>query len=219
VTTKKLDPSRMNSLVVGNLRFQQGHFHEERETFVELVKGQEPRALYIGCSDSRVVANFILDAGPGEVFVVRNVGAVVPRPEDPAADSVVSAIEYAIFHLKVRHVVVCAHDHCGALEAIAHGVDPATPVGSWLHRAAKSLPAHVLAQVATIPAGNLAELFVRAQFVNLTMHEVTQKALRERRVQLHAWVYDPETGRVRVMGDDGKFGVVVAERLPTRVSA
>ena len=98
---------RANSLLIGNSRFQ-AVFKQNRGAFLELLKGQNPRALYIGCADSRVVPNFIIDAGPGEVFVMRNVGAVVPPPGRDDALGIAAAVEFAVFHLNVPRVVVCA---------------------------------------------------------------------------------------------------------------
>lgn len=213
VTDAKRPAPRMNSLIAGNLRFQAGKFLVEREKFIDLLRGQEPRALYIGCADSRVVPNFIIDAGPGEVFVVRNVGAVVPRIDDPASASIASAVEYAVFNLHVKHVVVCGHDRCGAIHAITEGLDPSTTVGSWLSRATATMPARLLANLGSIPEPELVERFVRAQYVNLTTYPVMQRALVEGKSVLHAWVYDPETGRLREMGDDGAFHEVRAEHV------
>lgn len=203
----------MNSLIAGNLRFQAGKFLVERDRFIDLLRGQEPRALYIGCADSRVVPNFIIDAGPGEVFVVRNVGAVVPRVDDPASAVIASAVEYAVFTLHVKHVVVCGHDRCGAIHAITEGLDPASHVGGWLSRATASLPPRLLADLHSVSESMLVERFVRAQYVNLTTYPVMQRALAEGKSVLHAWVYDPETGRIREMGDDGAFREVMPEHV------
>src|SRR5689334_3137031 len=126
---------RVNSLIAGNLRFQDV-FAQKRGAFLELLKGQNPRALYIGCADSRVVPNFIIDAGPGEVFVMRNVGAVVPAEGHDGAVSIAAAIEYAVFHLSVPRIVVCGHDHCGAMKAILAGPEGQSPLVEWLTQAA-----------------------------------------------------------------------------------
>jgi carbonic anhydrase len=213
VSDPKKPAPRMNSLIAGNLRFQAGKFLVERDRFIDLLRGQSPRALYIGCADSRVVPNFIIDAGPGEVFVVRNVGAVVPRVDDPASAVIASAVEYAVFTLHVKHVVVCGHDRCGAIHAITEGLDASSHVGGWLSRATSTLPPRLLADLKSVSEPMLVERFVRAQYVNLTTYPVMQRALAEGKSVLHAWVYDPETGRIREMGDDGTFHEVMPEHV------
>jgi carbonic anhydrase len=206
---------RLNSLLVGNVRFQTV-FKQNRGTFLELLKGQTPRALYIGCADSRVVPNFIIDAGPGEVFVVRNVGAVVPPPGEPDALGIAAAVEFAVFHLNVPHVVVCAHDHCGALKGILGGVDVTSPLGEWLTQAAGEIP-KTYSNGAALPLNTYTELFVRMQHANLLAHDIAQRAVTEKNVRFSAWVYNPENGRIRELSDDGTFHEHVAGEQPTEV--
>ncbi len=192
-----------SNLLLGNLRFQK-RFQEERETFVKLVAGQQPRALYIGCADSRVVPNFIVDAGPGEVFVARNVGAIVAPPSDPLGMSIGAALEFAIESLQVPEVIVCGHDHCGALKAIAGGnVDLKSNLGFWLRRGLDSVKD--LGDLSSIALPRLVERFVQAQYSNLLEYEVVARAVEQRRIVTHAWVYDPATGRIRAMAADGSF--------------
>lgn len=192
-----------STLLQGNVRFQRW-FQEDRETFARLVARQEPRAFYIGCSDSRVVPNFILDAPPGEVFVARNVGAIVPPPRDPLGTATGAALEFAIDHLGVREVIVCAHDHCGALRGIVEGrVDLKSNLGYWLERGLYSL--RELGDLSAIPPRELTERFAARQLQNLLEFEVLGRAITEGRVVAHAWVYDPATGRIRAQGEDGGF--------------
>ena len=199
---------RLSTLLQGNVRFQ-GTFKENRSQFLELLKGQNPRALYIGCADSRVVPNFIIDAGPGEVFVVRNVGAVVQPPGEVDALGIAAAIEFAVFNIGVPRVVVCGHDHCGAMKAILAGAESTSPLGEWLVRSAGEIPMTFSdGQKLTLPV--FTELFVRMQHSNLLAHEIAHRAMDEKGVKFLAWVYNPENGRIREMGDDGTFHEVVA---------
>lgn len=194
---------RMNSLIAGNLRFQDV-FAQKRGSFLELLKGQNPRALYIGCADSRVVPNFIIDAGPGEVFVVRNVGAVVPAPGHDDALGIAAAIEYAVFHLNVPRIVVCGHDHCGAMKAILDGTEGESPLAEWLGHAAGEIP-KTYSDGQKLPPSVYTELFVRMQHAHLTHYDITQRAIAEKGTSVLAWVYNPENGRIREMRDDGSF--------------
>jgi len=99
-------------------RFRREHYDRLQQTYRDLVeKGQHPRALFIGCSDSRVIPDLLAGADPGELFVLRTVGAIVPvyGSDDDATGA---AVEYAVLALGVRHIVVCAHSHCGAMRAL-----------------------------------------------------------------------------------------------------
>jgi carbonic anhydrase len=208
-----------SKLLEGNLRFQKW-FQEDRETFAKLVSKQEPRAFYVGCSDSRVVPNFILDAAPGEVFVARNVGGIVPPPHDPLGMSIGAALEFAVDNLGVQEIIVCGHDDCGALKAIAAGkVELKTNLGYWLKRGAESLRD---VDVATVHPRLLVERFVEAQYHHLLEFDVVQKALAEGRISVHGWVYDGSSGRIRAMSADGVFHEVIggeSAEPPARIIA
>jgi len=196
-----------SKLLEGNLRFQKW-FREDRETFAKLVSKQEPRAFYVGCSDSRVVPNFILDAAPGEVFVARNVGGIVPPPHDPLGMSIGAALEFAIENLGVTEVVVCGHDDCGALKGIVAGkVALHSNLGYWLKRGAESLKS--LGDLSTIPMRRLVEQFVQQQHQHLLEFDLVQRAIADKRVTVHGWVYDGSTGRIRAMAPDGVFHEVI----------
>lgn len=197
-----------SKLLAGNLRFQQW-FRDDRETFAKLVSKQEPRAFYVGCSDSRVVPNFILDAAPGDVFVARNVGGIVPPPDHPLAVSIGAALEFAVNSLGVSEIILCGHDDCGALKGIVKGdIDLASNLGIWLSHGAESL---AKSDRATLPMARLVERFVEAQYRNLLEFELVERALALGRVTVHAWVYDPATGRIRARAADGLFHEVIGE--------
>src|SRR5687767_11338028 len=111
-------------LLSGHARFRSEYFAKEGEFLKALARdGQNPSALYIGCSDSRVVPELLTGSRPGELFVVRNVANVVP-PHEHADASVGAAIEYAIAHLHVPHLIVCGHDGCGGVRAALDGIEP-----------------------------------------------------------------------------------------------
>src|ERR1041385_2086979 len=111
----------MQKLQDGIHHFQATYFATNRELFEQLaVAGQRPETLFITCSDSRVVPNLITNAGPGELFIVRNVGNIVPSADHGVIGGVSAAIEYAVEVLDVGNVIVCGHTHCGAIDAILH---------------------------------------------------------------------------------------------------
>lgn len=181
-------------LLHGHFHFQKSHF-EKRASMMRLaVEGQKPLALYVGCSDSRVVPELLTSAAPGELFVLRNVGAFVPERHD-ADVSVGAAIEYAINALGVQHVVVCGHSGCGAVKAALEGRDKLgdtmPELRGWL--------AGIEAGVAPVRDAGLAgdelvrvavEENVLVSLHHLMSYEAVARALEAGRLQLHAWYYD-----------------------------
>jgi carbonic anhydrase len=194
-------------LIEGNLRFQREVFEPRRAAFEQLIEGQTPRALYVGCSDSRVVAELILDVAPGELFVVRNIGAIVPHSDDLASTSLGAAIDYAIHVLQVPDIVVCGHDLCGGLRAI---VDGTSRVGShlerWLRKGSSDVKGFdLLDHVSEMSLEELVERFVSVQVDTLGDYDVVVEARAEGRLHLHGAVYDPRTGKLRIRQDSGGF--------------
>jgi len=121
-------------------RFRKDHYHRLEKTYRDLVEhGQNPRTLFIACSDSRVVPHLLAGADPGQLFVVRNVGAIVP-PYGSDQHATGAAIEYAVLVLGVIHIVVCAHSHCGAMRALYHPPKEGAPhLNRWLEHAREAV--------------------------------------------------------------------------------
>ncbi|MEU8326255.1 carbonic anhydrase [Nonomuraea sp. NPDC048881] len=183
----------MQDLAEGVARFQRDVFPAKAELFARLATHHTPHTLFIGCSDARVVPELITGTEPGDLFVIRTAGNLVPayRPE---ADGVAASIEYAVAALGVRDVVVCGHSACGAMTALAEGHDlsGAPTVAAWLRHADAAR-----ARTAThgdVPA--LVRQNVLAQLANLATHPSVARALAAGKVTLHGWVYDIPTGRV-----------------------
>src|SRR5512145_286977 len=126
----------MQKLVQGLHAFKRGYFARHRQLFEQLAaSGQNPETLFITCCDSRVVPNLITQAAPGELFIVRNIGNIIPGPDLPGGTS--AAIEYAVEVLKVEDIIVCGHTQCGAMQAV---LEPKTvahlpSVSRWIQRA------------------------------------------------------------------------------------
>ena len=129
-------PALPEELLDGFHRFRAGRYHDERERYRQLVEaGQRPATMLIACSDSRSGPETVFDAGPGELFVVRNVGALVPvyAPDD-RSHAASAALEYAVLALAVRSIVVMGHGRCGGVRAALDGAVPLTStdfIGSW----------------------------------------------------------------------------------------
>ncbi|MEU6050397.1 carbonic anhydrase [Streptomyces xanthochromogenes] len=182
----------MQDLAEGVARFQRGVFPAKAELFAHLATTHRPGTLFIGCSDARVVPELLTQSEPGELFVIRTAGNLVPA-YTPGADGVAASVEYAVGVLGVRDIVVCGHSACGAMTALAEGHDLAAlpAVADWL-RHADAAPAHAgTADLAALVRGN-----VRAQLANLATHPLVARALAEQRLTLHGWVYDIPTGSI-----------------------
>lgn len=163
--------------------------------FKSLGKGQNPEMLYIGCSDSRVTAEDLMGLGPGEVFVHRNIANMVISIDL----NVMSVINYAVEHLKVKHVVVCGHYACGGVKAAMQSADLGI-LNPWLRniRDVYRLHHNELNAIEDEEGryDRLVQLNVQEQCVNLIKTAAVQKAHRDRGLIVHGWVFDVHSGRL-----------------------
>jgi carbonic anhydrase len=163
--------------------------------FEELGKGQSPNLLYIGCSDSRATAEELMGAKPGEVFVHRNIANMVISIDL----NVMSVLNYAVDHLKVKHIVVCGHYACGGVKAAMQSGDLGI-LNPWLRNIRDVYRIHKNELNAIEDEekkyDRLVELNVKEQCVNLIKTAAVQKAYRARGLQVHGWVFDVHTGKL-----------------------
>lgn len=190
----------MEKLVAGILKFQQQQFKEHRELFATLAKGQKPDVLFITCSDSRIDPCLITQTQPGDLFIARNAGNLVPPHYSHATTDMDASIEFAMEVLQCRHIVICGHTDCGAMkgalkpEAVKH----LHHVSAWLSNAAAAR-AKVCARHPEHAGEHLLELIqenVVQQLKHLETHPSVAARLATNRVLMHGWVYDIETGEV-----------------------
>ncbi|MEV8393657.1 MULTISPECIES: carbonic anhydrase [unclassified Streptomyces] len=182
----------MKSLI-DNARSFSVQVAERPDEFRDLAAGQTPQALFITCSDSRVIPSLITGARPGELFELRTAGNIVPRYDADRPGGETATIEYALRVLDVRDLVVCGHSHCGAVGAMVRGEDlSAVPaVRGWLGLGASELPsAHGLAHAVQHHAA--------AQLDTLRSYPAVRERLAEGRLSLHAWYYEVDTGAISV---------------------
>lgn len=165
----------------------------DKEYFQKLSLGQDPQILYIGCSDSRVSAEELMGAQPGEVFVHRNIANMVPNTDL----SSMSVINYAVTNLKVQHVVVCGHYYCNGVKAAMESSDLGI-LNPWLRniRDVYRLHKEELALITDEEEKykRLVELNVQEQCVNVIKTAEVQKAIKERGLTVHGWVFDVHSG-------------------------
>ncbi|MDO0925174.1 carbonic anhydrase [Streptomyces sp. TG1A-8] len=170
-------------------------FGQRPEEFAELAGGQSPQALFITCSDSRVVPALITGARPGELFELRTAGNIVPPYDSPHPTGEAATIEYAVEVLGVRDIVVCGHSHCGAVGALVRGDDlTAVPaVRDWL---AHATPRPVgAAEDPEVAEG--VQSHVLTQLLRLRSYPCVERKLARGGLGLHGWYYEVHTGTVR----------------------
>lgn len=191
----------MHKIIQGVQRFQSTVFLEQRALFEALGKKQQsPRALFITCSDSRINPNLITSTEPGELFLIRNAGNIIP-PYGATNGGEGATIEYAVSVLKLHNIIVCGHYHCGAMHALLRmeQMDDLPAVRSWFAHA-ESTRRIIKEKYAHLPIEtreNFAiEQNVLVQIDNLKTHPSVQAALARGDLKVYGWVYRIETGEV-----------------------
>jgi len=189
----------LTRIIQGVLNFQQRIFGKKQGLFQKLAEGQKPLALFITCSDSRVQPDLLAQTEPGELFVLRNAGNLVPV-YGAGSGAEAATIEYAVVQLRVRDVILCGHSKCGAmhglLEPEALGRLPS--VAGWLEHARALLP-KIQSAGDLSPGERLKRAIeenVLLQLEHLRTHPSVRDALAARTLRLHGWVYHFEKGKV-----------------------
>lgn len=206
----------MERLFKGIRKFQESFFKNEEEFFKRLSKNQDPDVLFITCADSRVDPALVTQSKPGELFIVRNVGNIIP-PFDALKDknSVAAAIEFAVLSLKVSDVIVCGHSNCGAMQALykeGAELDKMPHLKDWLKLAqpAKDTVAEYFPDSPIEAVQILTEKAnVLAQIENIQTYPFVVEALKNGALYLHGWHYDIGTGHMYAfVPATGKFEII-----------
>jgi carbonic anhydrase len=211
--------AQVQKLVDGVHAFQAQYFARHRTLFRNLAeRGQRPEAMLITCSDSRIVPNLITSTAPGDIFIVRNVGNIVPHASMPGGTA--AAIEYAVEVLGVADVIVCGHTHCGAIQAL---LDPASMdrlplVRRWLAQNER------VREIVTERYGHLdgaarataaVEENVLVSLENLRAFEFIAERLARGTLRMSGWVFKIETGQVFEFDPrTGQFADISAHSVP-----
>lgn len=190
----------MDHLLHGIHQFHTQVYQQEQEFFEKLAGGQSPRVLFIACSDSRVDPTWITQAAPGELFVLRNAGNMVP-PFGASNGGEEASIEYAVAALGVKDIVICGHTQCGAVKALLNpaSVEKLPSVKDWL-RHAEATRRIVAENYGDLKGDALWKATVKEhvlmQIENLQTHPCVAAALQRGVLTLHGWVYGLETGEI-----------------------
>jgi len=202
--------NRLKEFEKGHEAFQKIKFNKSKERFKKLVEeGQNPKALFIGCSDSRVMPAMITGSKPGDLFIVRNIGNFV-APYNPDADyhATASAIEYAVSILEVSDIIVCGHSHCGAISALFKDIKQ-TPENihtvKWLELGNEAKKIGLLAYRDADKDTMLRyteRISVVYQLDNLLTYPAVKRKVEEGTLYLHGWHYDIENGHIDYYDDE-----------------
>lgn len=190
----------MKKLIKGLHKFQTEVFPIQKDFFQELTKGQAPEILFVTCSDSRINPHLVTSADPGDLFIIRNAGNIIPA--FPAQGGEIATIEFAVCELKVEHIIICGHSHCGAIEA-AFNLDVLmnqphvrtwignniVPTLDFVHQNYQELDQMTEANI-------LLQEHVLKQIENIKTHSVVMQEITDRSVTLHAWIYAFEKGDI-----------------------
>jgi carbonic anhydrase len=191
----------MRELIQGIREFQSTYFAENRDLFEQLADGQTPRVLMITCSDSRIDPNLITQTEPGDLFIIRNAGNIIP-PFGAANGGEGAAIEYAVSALHVEQIIICGHSHCGAMTGLfkLKELQNKMPlVCEWLNHAAGTLKL-MQDNYSHLSGDELIEATIAenvlTQIENLKTYPVIRSGLYSGAIEIYAWVYQIETGEI-----------------------
>ncbi len=208
----------MKKVISGLARFQDEVFPHNRDLFEALASGQTPETLFITCSDSRIDPCMLTQTKPGDIFICRNAGNIVPAYGE-VIGGVSATIEYAVLGLGVKDIILCGHSDCGAMRALLNpkSVAHMPAVSAWL-RYGESARFVVQENHSHLVGADLLtamiERNVLAQLDNLRTHPSVSARFANGQLNLHGWVYDIGSGEVRTLNTaQGRF-VPLQERTP-----
>jgi carbonic anhydrase len=205
----------MEKLIRGIVEFRKKITQEERDLFAKLASGQRPDALFIACSDSRVVPNTFASTNPGDLFVIRNMGNLVPPAANTKELSTQAAIEFSIYNLKVSNIIVCGHSECGAMQALIEGNNcKMSHLAPWLEIGEPSIE-----RLKTFKGidrslskhNQLSQANVLQQMDHILSYRFVQEKIASGKLRIHGWWFNIATTDVYSYEADPKKFVLIDE--------
>lgn len=192
--------SAIKKLTEGHHTFQGTDYITMEDSFKELAKGQAPEVLFITCSDSRINPELILQYAPGDVFMIRNAGNIVPISAD-MSPAEMGTIEFAVSVLNVKHIIVCGHSDCGAVKGM---LDPtkleALPyLHEWILRSSTDFRINEGATLETHIQQN-----IENQLTHLRQYDFINQRVQDNKLSLHAWMYNISAGTIEAFSESEK---------------
>ncbi|MFS2316401.1 carbonic anhydrase [Maricaulis sp. D1M11] len=212
----------MPRFLSGVRRFQTEIFPEKQALFEKLATGQSPEALFITCSDSRIETAMITQTDPGELFICRNAGNIVP-PHTNHTGAMTASIEFAVAALKVPHIVVCGHTECGAMKGALNpeGLEALPHIKEWLGYSRAAV--EVVRQAGDLSEDARMKLMLEQnvilQLQHLRTHPAVVAAEARGEVELHGWVYDIRSGGVTAYDAQTKSFLPIETRYASELAS
>ncbi len=213
----------MPKFAAGVVKFQNEVFPQKKALFEQLAQGQSPEALFITCSDSRIETAMITQTEPGELFICRNAGNIVP-PHTDHTGGMTASIEFAVAALQVPHIVVCGHTECGAMKGAMNldGLDALPHVRQWLSYSRAAVDVVKLTADGEDDESQMHMLLkenVKLQLQHLRTHPAVAARLAKGDLTLHGWVYDIKSGAVDAFDDDTQQFAAVNDRYKDAIAS
>ena len=195
----------MDNIIKGVLDFRQNVYPARKDLFGTLAGGQDPDTLFITCSDSRIDPNLLTGSDPGDLFICRNAGNIIP-PHSNETGGMTASIEYAVAVLGVHHIIVCGHTDCGAIKGAMDlsALKGLPHVKEWLGHCRSAMEIvrerHGIESGACLAPEHLNEAIeenVLQQVQHMRTHPIVAAKLATKKVQIHGWVYNIESGQIR----------------------
>lgn len=212
----------MDKLIRGIYQFQNNIFSSHKELFHRLASGQQPQALFITCSDSRINPNMLTQTKPGELFILRNAGNIIP-PYGASNGGEGATIEYAVTALGIKDIIICGHSHCGAMDGILNREKITTmpAVVEWLKNAESTrriVEEKYADEVGEHKLLSAVKENVLVQLENLRTHPSVAAGIAMDKLKLHGWVYEIESGKVYSYAPDQKKFIPIEEVVSYKVN-
>lgn len=205
----------MKNVISGVSKFQQEVFPSHKEKFESLASGQSPEVLFITCSDSRIDPNLITQTDPGDLFICRNAGNVVP-PHSNETGGMTASIEFAIMALSVEHIVICGHTDCGAMKGAINidGIVGMPHVKTWLGhcRSATEIVHEKHGHLDNSHLSDVTKENILVQLQHLKTHPAVAAKLATGKIQLHGWLYNIENAEVSCYNKEQKKFIPIDEQ-------
>ena len=190
----------LEKLIKGLHKFQTEVFPIQKDFFQELTKGQNPDILFISCSDSRINPHLVTSADPGDLFILRNAGNIIPVYSTSSGEA--ATIEIAVRELNVKHIIICGHSHCGAINAVfnTNKLSNQPSLASWINTHVEPTLNLVRQNYPDLNGSALTSILLQEhvlqQIENLKTHPAVTYATAHHELTLHAWVYEFEHGDI-----------------------
>jgi carbonic anhydrase len=207
----------MKKLIQGIVDFRNNLTEESRVLFAKLALGQKPDTLFIACSDSRVVPNLFASTNPGDLFVLRNIGNLIPPFSSSQDNSAAAVIEFSMFSLNVSDIIICGHSECGAMQALTKGFDFACcpHLESWLKHGEESLKKirkGLIIDPSLTEHNQLSQVNVLQQIQHIISYPFVRERIDKKQLRVHGWWFDIAQANVYCYEQDLNQFVLIDEK-------